>query len=700
MLINPHDDQQGFIASLLSVAQEGTNISGDLQAITGCQISLQARILKSLRKVLGALETTGHIAMHNLSNDELSLRHLPDLSDSSFSFQIPAQHEGNLLLADDEDFLRDADDFSLTATPAPHRVRREALTVSQVTPKPIASPSKHHSSPLPLTSSSTILMHSPKPNIRKLATDPSPEKKKKVREKTFDNPKSSAKMLDVGYSTPKRLASLKEGIATFALGSEMTVDPSSTFEPPTSTSQSHMVIQRLSEHRTVTAKGRLKPVDNDNGCGPEIGPPCSLHSAPVPCSVEQKDMSVDGLRMTLASAVDGQGEDMSVDTSTCDGLAGRLVMYSKEMIASCRESAITSTSENSGLSSASSSHDPSTLPCISPADDKGNQGSNPVDDSLTLSQLSPRKERFSPHEANPPSDSLSALRPSYKRPSSATSDCQPRKKGKTTHSQAHTTRAIAPVTRTSAKRRREVWISSGSVAERAKAKVEKKRVVSRDNVHSSQTSSIGASSIASSSSTSSRLVTKTLRAKAGLTLGSGMSTFQTKSLTSSNKGRSLTKPFESTFHSESRIAGRKIETTENPDTLSQNQNASTSTSVQPKSKKLLHAHREIPDFKASHAALDAATASRKEHIIPVVPMNVGMFTEARAREREKFDARMREKEMETEIALEQRRREREQEEEREIKELRKKAVPKAHEVPEWYKDMPKRKDRGEKVKER
>jgi hypothetical protein len=116
---------------------------------------------------------------------------------------------------------------------------------------------------------------------------------------------------------------------------------------------------------------------------------------------------------------------------------------------------------------------------------------------------------------------------------------------------------------------------------------------------------------------------------------------------------------------------------------------------QPKSKKFLHSSRQIPDFKASHAALDAAVASRKEHIVPVIPLSVEMFTEARAKEREKFDAHVKEKEREMQIALEQRRREKEEEEEREIMELRKKAIPRAHEVPEWYKDMPKRKDKIE-----
>jgi hypothetical protein len=60
-------------------------------------------------------------------------------------------------------------------------------------------------------------------------------------------------------------------------------------------------------------------------------------------------------------------------------------------------------------------------------------------------------------------------------------------------------------------------------------------------------------------------------------------------------------------------------------------------------------------------------------------------------ERRQFDEMIKEKEKEREQLEEQKQRERAEEEEREIRELRKRAIPKANVVPEWYKDVPKRK---------
>lgn len=100
----------------------------------------------------------------------------------------------------------------------------------------------------------------------------------------------------------------------------------------------------------------------------------------------------------------------------------------------------------------------------------------------------------------------------------------------------------------------------------------------------------------------------------------------------------------------------------------------------------------IPDFKALHAAeLQASMAFREQrHVPPTVPVAPELTTETRAREREKFDEAVRRKEEEMERVREERRRVREEEEEREVKEMRRKAVPRAHEVPEWYADAPKR----------
>ncbi|KAG6845560.1 hypothetical protein H0H87_007238 [Tephrocybe sp. NHM501043] len=104
-------------------------------------------------------------------------------------------------------------------------------------------------------------------------------------------------------------------------------------------------------------------------------------------------------------------------------------------------------------------------------------------------------------------------------------------------------------------------------------------------------------------------------------------------------------------------------------------------------------YHQVPDFKTIHAAEEARLALRKENIVPVVPLPFQLTTDERAREREKFEEHLREKERELERANEEKRREKEENEAREIKELRKKAVPRAHEVPEWYKDVPKRKNK-------
>jgi len=69
------------------------------------------------------------------------------------------------------------------------------------------------------------------------------------------------------------------------------------------------------------------------------------------------------------------------------------------------------------------------------------------------------------------------------------------------------------------------------------------------------------------------------------------------------------------------------------------------------------------------------------------------------KERREFDEMVREKEREKERLEEEQRKLKEEEDEKELKELRKKLVPKAHEVPEWYKEAPKRKDKDN-VRER
>ena len=97
----------------------------------------------------------------------------------------------------------------------------------------------------------------------------------------------------------------------------------------------------------------------------------------------------------------------------------------------------------------------------------------------------------------------------------------------------------------------------------------------------------------------------------------------------------------------------------------------------------------VPDFKALHDAEERRLASRKPQIVPVLPGRLDLSTEARAHEREKFDEGRRAREAEAERLLEEKRRLQAIEEEKDIKELRRRAVPKANEIPEWYAHAPK-----------
>ncbi|KAJ7671781.1 hypothetical protein B0H17DRAFT_948170, partial [Mycena rosella] len=102
----------------------------------------------------------------------------------------------------------------------------------------------------------------------------------------------------------------------------------------------------------------------------------------------------------------------------------------------------------------------------------------------------------------------------------------------------------------------------------------------------------------------------------------------------------------------------------------------------------------IPDFAALHASQAAQNTLRRSQRAPTVPVPIAFSTDARVRERARFDAQVREREQNEEEARAVLRREREKKEAEEVREMRKRAVPRAHEVPEWYKDVPKR-ERGE-----
>lgn len=105
-------------------------------------------------------------------------------------------------------------------------------------------------------------------------------------------------------------------------------------------------------------------------------------------------------------------------------------------------------------------------------------------------------------------------------------------------------------------------------------------------------------------------------------------------------------------------------------------------------------HR-IPDFKTLHSAHEQSVAKTKEQKVhPTVPKPIEFYTDLRAKKRGAFEEKVKSKESEMEKERRMKRREMEMKEEKERKQARRKLVPKANEVPEWYKDAPKKRKMG------
>ena len=100
----------------------------------------------------------------------------------------------------------------------------------------------------------------------------------------------------------------------------------------------------------------------------------------------------------------------------------------------------------------------------------------------------------------------------------------------------------------------------------------------------------------------------------------------------------------------------------------------------------------MPDFAAMHA--QAAQAGSKRAVVPVLPTEApALTTMVRARERERFEEERRARERAVERLRAERERERATQDEEAYRAARKRTVPRAHEVPGWYKDVPRPKRR-------
>ncbi|GAW09885.1 protein [Lentinula edodes] len=406
-------------------------------------------------------------------------------------------------------------------------------------------------------------------------------------------------------------------------------------------------------------KPNLRSVKSGEDSIPRIPIPSSI--APHPSCVQSKQnppVSVD--KITRSPFLNG-----AVDTSTMStdggGLAERLVMYSENLV---RPHGLCNSADDSPVSSGCSSSGTN--------DDKPLCSEIAVGVPLTLSQLSPSKSTEPspiPESKSRSNVPVSSIRQSYKRHGSPLPNAQPVKKEKTFAS----FRTIPPGNRSIVRKRIRSRNSSSSFG---KAVAHTSRTL-RDPLVSSKGSS-GTSSAACSmeqgrpSGSSSRSLTNPG--------GSSKSARERFAGSTHMLRKHPTRPVGFDFRSDMRIEVHK-----------------TSVSVrehdeEPPRKRKLHTSYTVPDFKSSHAAQDALLTSLKGRIKPVAPLPVEMHTDVRARERSKFNEHIREKEIQASQALEERKRQQAEEEEKELKEQRKKAIPKAHPVPDWYKDAPRRKE--------
>ncbi|KIK51336.1 hypothetical protein GYMLUDRAFT_252180 [Collybiopsis luxurians FD-317 M1] len=592
--------------------------------------------------------------MQNSSSNELSLRHLPDTSNASFSFEIPSGSNQDLLLNDDDDFFGAADDSF--ATPAPSRTIHGPLTIQPPTHKSAVqnqriNPSNLHSG-LPAKKSLSVLANSSQANSGRITE----------LEKASYNPKTingigGVLTRDEIMSTPRRLQRLRDEIESLAEPTDATIAAG-----PSITSD---VVERNTLKSEFTASSGSIPK-------PTIGIP---PSAPRPLHSSDSDPTL-GIHMLSPNSSGVAAEkgdiDIGVFLTAGSGLASRLVMYSENLSSSHALPNIPGNPISSALTD--------SMATQALYDDHPNASISANDLPLTLSQLSPSKEdhvspTFNSKRSAPSHKPASPVRGAMKRVGSPASNTQPRKKGKLTVA-GSSAGPILPGTRNVIKKRRLSPANSSSASTQVKTKVVRHARPTRGATRTLKRSpgDLGTSSC-SDQVHSPELSTGSL-ANSGQSSKLAMERSGGSSKASSTY---LTRATEFNFRSDKRIEARKLTS------------SAREGEEQTKRKQKLHTPYSLPNFGASHAAQDALLTSIKDQITPVVPLPVELHTDARARERSRFNDRIREKELEAERALEERKRQRAEEEEKEMKELRKKAIPKAHPVPEWYKDAPKRK---------
>ncbi|KAJ3727138.1 hypothetical protein C8R42DRAFT_658765 [Lentinula raphanica] len=593
--------------------------------------------------------------MQNISGNDLSLRHLPDLSNSSFSFEIPPDSNNDFLLDNDDDFFGAASNSF--ATPAPgSRTTQQSLTITRPTPKAVVhgNDDTQHSLSPPKKKKKAILSDSSHLNSVQ-APHSSIEDSNKTRTKLAVPQKlqTDGPIRDEVMSTPQRMQRLRDEIKDLAASKN-------SLAPPISSVLIH-------KHN----KGTLDPKAVNGGEMP------SMPSTTAPSSLSLKVNR--NVKDQIYSA-EREDNDASDTSSTSGGLSEKLVKYAQNLVGSNKLSNPAGKDDSiPSVLTGSSSSQVQPSDCLGPAISQPSEFDTNM--PLTLSQLSPSKTKVVETYSDlyprvridvPPSP----MRQSHKRRGSPVPNDHPAKRDKSADEGSSST--VSSGRHFIFKKRTPPSSNSSSASGKIRSK------------HPLQSSKTARNALAASKSSLRSLgPSSTERSKhSGLSAGSLASSSGSSKSTVNQSEHSTqvsksqpTRPVGFSFGSDMRIEARK-------NTRSSAQDHE----EEPRKKRRLHTAYTVPDFQASHSAQDALLTSLKGQIKPVVPLPVEMHTDARARERSKFDEQVREKELQASRALEEKKRQQAEEEEREIKEQRKKTIPKAHAVPDWYKDAPRRKE--------
>ncbi|KAF7358723.1 hypothetical protein MSAN_01211300 [Mycena sanguinolenta] len=671
-----------------------------------------------------------------MPGSELSLRHLPDLSDTSFSFQIPADAGDDLLRADCEDFFEGG--TSVIASPSSLRPADAPLTLGDLeattSPHRPTDSKKVVKSLLPTTRSN---IHGPSDSR---VPKPVSATHRKPKQTVLDIPPAEIPAENIPIFIPTPFGcEMPNGENKFSLPSkDLSTDdfsfqlpltlPDTLLSPPNVCDTQPPAVDQvaveqkvppvtIAEEKTKPSLKSKKPISSSNVTKTTAQPLQARPKAKLSAKTDEN-------RKPIPATSGGPAPDDDAQSA----IAERLLMYGAQMITSFPQSdnddmppshnshATEGDAEGDAVMPDNPTHEQThganvgvstpakeSFPTYNEAIQSDNRmevdlkpaGAEPElgvvathdtgplipipsrDDPLTLSQLSPRKAAPSADGTHGGGDgnggtlqiqregAISPMRPSVKRPSSATS-VEPRTRSKKP--------PAAPRIASAAPHRGNVRSVRGRTGARiVSAPVQTRKQPSRKSREVSMGSTT-APSRAASTSMRPRITAAPTQAALGIDKLATASTIGSSSLPKNAGMRKASVAVEFSIQSTGTQPEAERPTVQDPGKTQQ---------LHPKP-------YSIPDFKAIHATLAAQNALRRSQLAPTVPVPIAFSTDIRAKERELFDEKVREKERELEVAREVQRREREQEEARELKDLRKRAIPKAHEVPDWYKEAPKR----------